>query len=528
MTTKEIHFSDDARNRLAQGVQKLTDAVKVTMGPSGRNVLIQKQYGVPVLTKDGVSVAQEVFFKDVVENMGAQLVKEVSSNTADEAGDGTTTATVLANEIFQAGLRNVTAGSNPVEMKRGMDKMRDAILENLKDASKMITDKKEIAQVATISANSDSSIGDMIADAMNAVGKDGVITVEQAKGMHDELEVVEGMEIKSGYLSPYFITNTDKMMCELENALVLVTTERLTSLKEILHILEHIKTTKEPLLIIADDVDGEALNTLVVNKMRKVFDVCVVKAPGFNQNKENILDDISVLVGGETISSKKGRKLDSVKVADLGRVEKINISKTATTLVSGAGTEEDIKARVDAIKALLAKSQNEYEEKNYKDRISKLSGGVAIIKVGASTETEMKEKKDRIDDALGATQAAVDEGIIIGGGCAILKAGHKAQDVLNELSGDQRIGAEIVLKGIMGPAKTIIGNTGEDSGLIISQIIGGEENIGYDASNNEFVDMYKGGIIDSLKVSRVALSNAVSVASMLLTTEATINLEEKE
>lgn len=518
---KEIHYADEARNKLAAGVQKLTDAVKVTMGPRGRNVLIQRSYGAPLITKDGVSVAKEVELKDVLENMGAQLVKEVASNTADEAGDGTTTATILANAIFREGLRNITAGANPVEVKRGMDKALEAILAELKAASRIINDKKEIAQVATISANSDERIGAMIAEAMDKVGRDGVITVEEAKGINDELDVVEGMQFDRGYLSPYFINNSEKMTVELDHPFILLFDQKISNLKDLLPVLEQVQKSSRPLLIIAEDVDGEALATLVVNKLRGVLNITAVKAPGFGDRRKAMLQDIAVLTRAQVISEEIGRTLDSATVADLGQAARVVISKDNTTIVDGAGDKDSVNSRIKEIRTQIESTTSEYDKEKLQERLAKLAGGVAVIKVGAATETEMKEKKDRVDDALSATKAAVEEGIVIGGGAALIRAAAK---VKHDLSGDQKIGWEIILRAITAPVKQIAENAGYDAGVVVNTIVTAtNENIGFNAATGEYVDMYEAGIIDPLKVERVALTNATSVSSMLLTTEATIH-----
>jgi len=518
---KEIIFSDDARNALARGVAKLTDAVKVTMGPRGRNVLIQKSYGAPIITKDGVSVAREIELKDKLEDMGAQLVKEVASNTADEAGDGTTTATVLANAIFSEGLRNITAGANPVEVKKGMDKACEAILSNLKDASKTVNGKGDIAQVATISANSDTTIGDMIAEAMDRVGQDGVITVEEAKGISDELDVVEGMQFDRGYLSPYFITNTEKMIAEIENPWILIADSKISSLKDLLPVLEQVQKTNRPLLIIAEDVDGEALSTLVVNKLRGVLNISAVKAPGFGDRRKAMLQDIAILTAGVVISEETGYTLEGASIDMLGQASRVVIDKDNTVIVNGAGTQEAVASRISEIKTILDATSSEYDKEKLQERLAKLSGGVAVIKVGAATETEMKEKKDRVDDALSATKAAVEEGIVIGGGAALIRAGAKVS--LDDLEGDQKIGCEIILRAIKAPLKQIAQNAGFDTGVVVNGVENAEnENIGFNAATGEYVDMFEAGIIDPLKVERVALVNATSVSSLLLTTEAAI------
>ena len=518
---KEIKYSDDARNELYTGVKKLNDAVKVTMGPRGRNVLIQKSFGAPAITKDGVSVAKEIELKDTIENMGAQLVKEVASKTADEAGDGTTTATVLAHAIFREGLKNITAGANPVEVKRGMDKEAAAIIAELKNIAKEVKDKKEIAQVATISANSDEKIGNLIAEAMEKVGKDGVITVEEAKGINDELEVVEGMQFDRGYLSPYFVTNSEKMTCEIDNPYILLYDKKITSLKDLLPVLEQIQKTGKPLLIIAEDIEGEALATLVVNKLRGVLNISAVKAPGFGDRRKAMLEDIAILTGGQVISEELGRTLESATLDDLGSASSVIIDKDNTTIVNGAGDKKAIEERVKVIKAQIEETTSDYDREKLQERLAKLSGGVAVIKVGAATETEMKEKKDRVDDALSATKAAVEEGVVIGGGAAIILAGNR---VNLDLEGDEAIGAAIVQRALKAPLKQIAENAGFDAGVVANEVEKNDDvNYGFNAATGEYVDMFKAGIIDPVKVERVALQNAVSVASLLLTTEATVS-----
>ncbi|EOG4028136.1 chaperonin GroEL [Campylobacter coli] len=518
---KEIIFSDEARNKLYEGVKKLNDAVKVTMGPRGRNILIQKSFGAPTITKDGVSVAKEVELKDSLENMGASLVREVASKTADQAGDGTTTATVLAHAIFKEGLRNITAGANPIEVKRGMDKACEAIVAELKKLSREVKDKKEIAQVATISANSDEKIGNLIADAMEKVGKDGVITVEEAKSINDELNVVEGMQFDRGYLSPYFITNAEKMTVELSNPYILLFDKKIANLKDLLPVLEQIQKTGKPLLIIAEDIEGEALATLVVNKLRGVLNISAVKAPGFGDRRKAMLEDIAILTGGEVISEELGRTLESATIQDLGQASSVIIDKDNTTIVNGAGEKANIDARVNQIKAQIAETSSDYDREKLQERLAKLSGGVAVIKVGAATETEMKEKKDRVDDALSATKAAVEEGIVIGGGAALIKAKAK---INLDLKGDEAIGAAIVERALRAPLRQIAENAGFDAGVVVNSVENAkDENTGFDAAKGEYVNMLESGIIDPVKVERVALLNAVSVASMLLTTEATIS-----
>ncbi len=518
---KEIFYSDDARNKLYSGVKQLADAVKVTMGPRGRNVLLQKSFGSPTITKDGVSVAREIELSDSLENMGAQLVKEVASKTNDEAGDGTTTATVLAESIFREGLRNVTAGANPVQLKRGMDKASTSILEELKAMSRVVDTKDQIAQVATISANSDTQIGDMIAEAMDKVGKDGVITVEEAKGIEDELDVVEGMQFDRGYLSPYFVTNVEKMTTEMEAPFILLSDKKISSLKEILPILEAVNQTQRPLLIIAEDVDGEALSTLVVNRLRGSLNISAVKAPGFGDRRKAMLQDIATLTGGTVISEEMGMSLETATMDFLGTAAKVVIDKDNTTIVDGSGVKELVDARIGQIRSEIENTSSEYDKEKAQERLAKLSGGVAVIKVGAPTETEMKEKKDRVDDALSATRAAVEEGIVIGGGAALIKAALK---VSHDLIGDEQIGADIIIRAVTAPMKQIASNAGFDAGVVVNEIAKNTDaNIGFDAATGEYVNMFEAGIVDPTKVERVAMQNAVSVASLLLTTEATVS-----
>ena len=518
---KEITYSNDARSALLAGVNKLADAVKVTMGPRGRNVLLQRSFGAPHITKDGVSVAKEIELEDALENMGAGLVKEVASKTADEAGDGTTTATVLAQAVFKEGLKNVTAGANPIGLKRGMDKAMVAIIEELKKMSKPVENKEQIAQVATISANSDAVIGGLIAEAMEKVGKDGVITVEEGKSLTDELETVEGMQFDRGYLSPYFATNSDKMVAELSDAYVLLYDKKISNMKELLPLLEQVvQAGNKPLLIIAEDVEGEALTTLVVNRLRGTINVTAVKAPGFGDRRKAMLEDIAILTGGTVISEELGRNLESATIDDLGKAGRIVVDKENTTIVDGAGSKEKIDARIAQIKSEIENTTSDYDKEKLQERLAKLSGGVAVIKVGAATETEMKEKKDRVDDALSATKAAVEEGIVIGGGGAVLKAARK---INLDLEGDEKIGAEIVVKAVEAPIKQIAENAGYDGGVVVYNVENNEnENYGFNAATGEYVDMFEVGIIDPAKVERVALQNAVSVSSLLLTTEAAV------
>jgi chaperonin GroEL len=518
---KEILFSDDARQKLYTGVKKLADAVSVTMGPRGRNVLLQKSFGSPAITKDGVSVAREIELEDSIENMGAQLVKEVASNTNDEAGDGTTTATILAHSIFKEGLRNVTAGANPVTLKRGMDKACAEILSELKKISRPVANKNDIAQVATISANSDTTIGDMISEAMEKVGNDGVITVEEAKGIYDELVVVEGMQFDRGYLSPYFATNMEKMISELDNPFILLSEKKISSLKEMLPILETVNKSQRPLLIIAEDVDGEALSTLVVNRLRGSLNIAAVKAPGFGERRKAMLEDIALLTGATVISEERGMSLENTTMDHLGTATKVVIDKDNTTIVDGSGDKNNVDARIGQIKNEIEITTSDYDKEKLQERLAKLSGGVAVIKVGAPTETEMKEKKDRVDDALSATRAAVEEGIVIGGGAALIKAASK---ISLQLQGDEQIGADIILRAITAPIKQIASNAGFDAGVVANEVIKSEDmNIGFNAATGQYVDMFEAGIVDPTKVERVAMQNAVSVASLLLTSEATVS-----
>jgi chaperonin GroEL len=519
---KEINYSDNARNRLYSGVQQLADAVKVTMGPRGRNVLIQKSFGAPAITKDGVSVAREIELEDAIENMGAGLVKEVASKTADEAGDGTTTATVLASSIFKEGLRNITAGANPVAVKRGMDKASEAIIAELKNITKEVKDKTEIAQVATVSANADEVIGNLIAEAMDKVGRDGVITVEEAKGINDELDVVEGMQFDRGYLSPYFVTNSQKMLVELENPYILLFDKKITNLKDLLPVLEGVQKSGRPLLIIAEDVEGEALATLVVNRIRGSLNIAAVKAPGFGDRRKAMLEDIAILTGGQVISEELGMTLDATTVDMLGTSARVVIDKDNTTIVDGSGDKDGVEARVTQIKSEIETTTSDYDKEKLQERLAKLSGGVAVLKVGAPTETEMKEKKDRVDDALSATKAAVEEGVVIGGGAALIRA-TSSIDVSSK-DHDEQIGIDIVKRAISAPMKQIAINAGFDAGVVVDKVANNsDKNIGFNAATGEYVDMFKDGIIDPTKVERIALQNAVSVASLLLTTEATIS-----
>ncbi|MCB0493394.1 MAG: chaperonin GroEL [Cyclobacteriaceae bacterium] len=529
---KEITFDASARDKIKKGVDKLANAVKVTLGPKGRNVILDKKFGAPTVTKDGVSVAKDIELKDAIENMGAQLVKEVASKTADEAGDGTTTATVLTQSIYNHGIKNVAAGANPMDLKRGIDKAVIAVVENLKKQSKKIKDSSEIAQVATISSNSDETIGKMIADAMDKVGKDGVITVEEAKGTQTEVKTVEGMQFDRGYLSPYFVTNTEKMEVELDSPYVLIYDKKISAMKELLPILEQSAQTGKPLLIISEEVEGEALATLVVNKIRGSLKVAAVKAPGFGDRRKAMLEDIAVLTGGKVISEETGMKLEDAKLEDLGRADKINIDKDNTIIVNGAGKKADIQARVGQIKAQIETTTSDYDKEKLQERLAKLSGGVAILYVGAATEVEMKEKKDRVDDALHATRAAVQEGIVPGGGVAYIRAidALKNIEALGLSNEDQETGVNIVRLALESPMRTIAENAGQEGSVIVNKVRDGKKDFGYNARDNKFEAFFDAGIIDPTKVTRLALENAASIAGLLLTTEAVVSeiAEDKE
>ena len=518
---KQLFFDTDARDRLKKGVDALADAVKVTLGPKGRNVIIYKKFGAPTITKDGVSVAKEIELKEPIENMGAQLVKEVASKTADQAGDGTTTATVLTQAIFNVGIKNVAAGANPMDLKRGIDKAVAAVVAELKANSKPISTSKEIAQVATVSANNDEEIGKMIADAMDKVGKDGVITVEEAKGTETEVKTVEGMQFDRGYLSPYFVTNTEKMEVELDHPYILIYDKKISSMKELLPVLEPVAQSGKPLLIIAEDVDGEALATLVVNKIRGALKVAAVKAPGFGDRRKAMLEDIAILTGGTVISEERGFKLENATPDMLGRAEKINIDKDNTTLVNGAGDKGAIKGRIAEIKAQIEKTTSDYDREKLQERLAKLSGGVAILYIGAATEVEMKEKKDRVDDALHATRAAVQEGVVVGGGVALIRAAS-ALDNLKGANEDQDTGINIIRIAIESPLRTIVSNAGGEPSVVVNKIRDNKGNFGYNARTDKYEDLIKAGVIDPTKVTRLALENAASIAALLLTTECVV------
>jgi len=519
---KIIKFDTEVRSGLKAGVDKLANAVKVTLGPKGRNVILQKQFGVPHITKDGVTVAKEIELEDPIENIGAQLVKEVAQKTAEQAGDGTTTATVLAQEIFTLGVKNVAAGANPMDIKRGIDDAVDIVVKELVKIAKPIKTSKEIEQVATISANNDSSIGSMIAEAMEKVGKDGIITVEEAKGTETSVKTVEGMQFDKGYLSPYFVTNQETMEAELESPYVLVYDKRISAMKEVLPLLEATAQTGKPLLIISEDLDGEALATIIVNKMRGTLKVAAVKAPAFGDRRKEILQDIATITGGTLISEEVGLNLEKVTLNQLGKAEKIVIDKDTTTIINGAGKSEDIKARIELIKNQIEKATSDYDKEKLQERLSKLAGGVAILYIGATTEVEMKEKKDRVDDALHATRAAVAEGIVPGGGVALIRTQSALANMDYSKIDDYHTGILIVSKAIEAPLKTIVTNGGGSAEVIINQVRNSEGNMGYNARTEKFEDLVEAGIIDPTKVTRLALQNAASIASLLLTTECVV------
>jgi len=525
---KEIKFDVDARDALKSGVDKLANAVKVTLGPKGRNVILDKKFGAPHVTKDGVSVAKEIELKDSVENMGAQMVKEVASKTADDAGDGTTTATILAQAIVTTGLKNVAAGANPMDLKRGIDKAVLAVTEELKKISKSVgSDNEKIKQVATVSANNDDAIGALIAEAMVKVKTEGVITVEEAKGTETTVDVVEGMQFDRGYLSPYFVTDAEKMLVDMENPYILVYDKKISNMKDLLPILEPVAQTGKPLLIIAEDVDGEALATLVVNKLRGGLKIATVKAPGFGDRRKAMLEDIAILTSATVISEEQGFKLENTTIEMLGTAEKVTIDKDNTTIVNGAGKKSDIKARVGQIKAQIETTTSDYDKEKLQERLAKLAGGVAVLYVGATTEVEMKEKKDRVDDALAATRAAVEEGIVPGGGVALVRA-EKALAKLAGVNADETTGIAIVRRAIEEPLRQIITNAGGEGAVVVQKVREGKADFGYNARTEEYTNMYKAGIIDPTKVTRIALENAASIAALLLTTECVITDEPEE
>ena len=525
MAAKDLVFNTEARAKLKRGVDQLAEAVKVTLGPKGRNVVIDKKFGSPTVTKDGVTVAKEIELSDPIENMGAQMVKEVATKTSDLAGDGTTTATVLAQAIFREGLKNVTAGANPMELKRGIEKAVEVVIEELKKLSTATAGKKEIAQVGTISANNDREIGDLIADAMEKVGKDGVITVEEARGLETTLETVEGMQFDRGYLSPYFITDPEKMEAILDTPYILIYEKKVSAMKDLLPVLEKVAQTGKPLLIIAEDIEGEALATLVVNKLRGTLKVAGVKAPGFGDRRKEMLTDVAKLTGGKVISEELGFKLENTVLADLGQAKRVVIDKDNTTVVDGKGKSDDIKGRIAEIKVAIDKSTSDYDREKLQERLAKLSGGVAVIHVGAATETEMKEKKARVEDALHATRATVEEGIVPGGGVALLRA----QDALAKIRGtpDEKIGVEIVRRSLEEPLRMIAQNAGVEGAIVLAKVRESKGNFGYNAATDVYEDLVKAGVIDPTKVTRTALQNAASISGLLLTTECVV-VEKKE
>ena len=526
MAAKELLFNTEARTRLKKGVDHLAEAVRVTLGPKGRNVVIDKKFGSPTVTKDGVTVAKEIELSDPIENMGAQMVKEVATKTSDLAGDGTTTATVLAQAIFREGLKNVTAGANPMELKRGIDRAVEAVVEQLRSISVPSAGKKEIAQVGTISANNDKEIGNLIAEAMEKVGKDGVITVEEAKGLETTLETVEGMQFDRGYLSPYFVTDPEKMEVVLDDPYILIHDKKVSAMKELLPLLEKVAQSGKPLLIIAEDVEGEALATLVVNKLRGTLKVAAVKAPGFGDRRKEMLRDIGVLTGGQVISEELGFKLENATLADMGRAKRVVVDKDNTTIVDGRGKPDDIKGRIAEIRGAIEKSTSDYDREKLQERLAKLSGGVAVINVGAATETELKEKKARVEDALHATRAAVEEGIVPGGGVALIRA----QSALDKIKGteDEKIGVEIVRRALEEPIRMIAQNAGAEGSIVVAKVKESKEkNFGYNAATDTYEDLVRAGVIDPTKVTRTALQNAASIAGLLLTTECVV-VEKKE
>ncbi|HEX9657820.1 MAG TPA: chaperonin GroEL [Bacteroidota bacterium] len=523
MTKKMIHYNSEARSALKRGVDQLANAVKVTLGPKGRNVVIDKKFGAPTVTKDGVTVAKEIELENPIENMGAQMVREVASKTSDIAGDGTTTATVLAQAIVREGMKNVAAGANPMDLKRGVDLAVTRVIEGLKEISKPVdkTSKKEIAQVGAISANNDKIVGDMIADAMMKVGTDGVITVEEAKGTETTIEVVEGMQFDRGYLSPYFVTDAETMEVVLENPVILIHDKKIASMKDLLPILEKVAQTSSPILVIAEDLEGEALATLVVNKLRGTLRVCAVKAPGFGDRRKAMLEDIATLTAGTVISEEQGYKLENAVITYLGKAKKVTIDKDNTTIVEGAGKKEEIKKRINEIKAQIEKTTSDYDKEKLQERLAKLSGGVAVLKIGAATEIEMKEKKARVEDALHATRAAVEEGIVPGGGVAYLRAMTKL-DGLKALNEDQETGIDIIRRALEEPIRQIVANTGVEPSVVVNKVKEGKDDFGFNALTETYENLIKAGVIDPTKVVRTALENASSVAGLLLTTEATI------
>lgn len=529
MAAKQLLYDIEARKKLLQGIKQLADVVRVTMGPTGRNVILEKGFGSPSVTKDGVTVAKEVELKDPFENMGAKLVNEVASKTSDAAGDGTTTATILAEAIFKEGIKSITAGANPIALKRGIDRAVELVVEEIQKLSKPVKGRAEIAQVGTISANNDSFIGNLLADAMEKVGKDGVITVEDARGVETRLDVVEGMQFDKGYISPYFVTNPQKMLVEFEDPYILIHEKKISALKELIPLLEKISASGKPLLIIADDVEGEALAAMVVNKLRGVLQCCAVKAPGFGDRRKAMLEDIAILIKGRAVTEDLGVKLETLDIPDLGRAKKVTVDKDKTTVVGGEGKKTDIQARIIQIRNQAEASTSDYDKEKLQERLAKLTGGVAVIKVGAATEAEMNEKKARVEDALHATRAAVEEGIIPGGGVAYIRTIPALQEARKKFRGDEKLGLDIIIKALESPMRQIATNTGENGAVVVEDVKGKAINVGFDANTLQYVDMVKAGIIDPTKVTRVALQSAASVAGLLLTTETMVTeLKEDE
>jgi len=529
VAAKQLLYDIEARKKLLQGIKQLADVVRVTMGPTGRNVILEKGFGSPSVTKDGVTVAKEVELKDPFENMGAKLVNEVASKTSDAAGDGTTTATILAEAIFKEGIKSITAGANPIALKRGIDRAVELVVEEIQKLSKPVKGRAEIAQVGTISANNDSFIGNLLADAMEKVGKDGVITVEDARGVETRLDVVEGMQFDKGYISPYFVTNPQKMLVEFEDPYILIHEKKISALKELIPLLEKISASGKPLLIIADDVEGEALAAMVVNKLRGVLQCCAVKAPGFGDRRKAMLEDIAILIKGRAVTEDLGVKLETLDIPDLGRAKKVTVDKDKTTVVGGEGKKTDIQARIIQIRNQAEASTSDYDKEKLQERLAKLTGGVAVIKVGAATEAEMNEKKARVEDALHATRAAVEEGIIPGGGVAYIRTIPALQEARKKFRGDEKLGLDIIIKALESPMRQIATNTGENGAVVVEDVKGKASNVGFDANTLQYVDMVKAGIIDPTKVTRVALQSAASVAGLLLTTETMVTeLKEDE
>jgi len=527
MAAKQLMYSDEARAKILKGVRQLADAVRVTMGPTGRTVILQKSYGGPKVTKDGVTVAKEIELPDNFESMGAKMVNEVATKTSDDAGDGTTTATVLAELIYREGLKAVASGANPMAIKRGIDEAVEAVVEELKARSRPVATKEEIAQVGAISANNDRAIGDLLAEAVEKVGKDGVITVEEGKGLETELELVEGMQFDKGYLSPYFITNAEEMTSELEDAFILIHQAKISNARELIPLLEKVAGAGKPLLVVAEDVEGEALALLVVNKLRGLLQCCAVKAPGFGERRKAMLGDLAIVTGGRFISEDLGVKLENLQLSDLGRAKRVRVTKDDTTVVGGAGKKADIKARIEQVRTQIEQSTSDYDREKLQERLAKLTGGVAVIRVGAATEAEMGEKKARVEDALHATRAAVEEGILPGGGCTLVRCKDAVAKKRERLRGDEKLGADIVARALEAPLATIAENTGFNGAVVVAEVLQHDDGIGFDANTGQYVDMLKAGIIDPTKVTRTALQNAASIASLLLTTE-TLVTEIKE